>query len=172
MHSYSPLFQTIYDEQQQSSKLGRGTHYSILRAITWKDENLNTLPRAKYLDFAVIWDEDHDDRVISVLEKMYIEGYLSIGTLFGERKAVFSFVLHDDFKTSDFKQIYSNVDKILGSYEEDTWFIRMDYLTYVEDEDGYVQDSEVINIIQDSNENVEKYLKDISKKWNLGLKSI
>lgn len=177
MHSYSPLFQTIYDEQAPVIDLGRGTHYSILRAVVWNDWNdgdNNVSRRAKYLDFAIIWDEDHDDRIINVLEEIYLFGYLSLGTIFGERKGGFTFVLNDGFELSDFKKIFKDIENIIDSSEDDTWCFDMDYLPYVyEDEYGESEyNSDVLGIINASDEDVIKYLKDISEKWELGLKDI
>jgi hypothetical protein len=40
METYSPFFQTVYDEQSPTGHLGTGTHASILRAIVFHDENL------------------------------------------------------------------------------------------------------------------------------------
>ena len=78
MRTYSPFFQTLYDEQAPVGHLGRGTHYSVLRAAVFHDElgeilpeNRYKGPHAKFHDFAVIWDEDHDKRVIEVIEQIY-----------------------------------------------------------------------------------------------------
>jgi hypothetical protein len=37
-------------------------------------------------DFAVIWDEDHDTRVIAVIENLYVRGLLPLVLAIGERK--------------------------------------------------------------------------------------
>ncbi len=55
--SYCHFFQTLYDETHPVGNLGRGTHYSVLRAPVWHDELLNRIARCAFLDFAVIWDE-------------------------------------------------------------------------------------------------------------------
>jgi hypothetical protein len=44
--------------------LSAGTHYSVLRVPIWQDEWLNPVAQGMLLDFAVIWDEDHDARVM------------------------------------------------------------------------------------------------------------
>ena len=172
MKTYSPLFETIYDEQKPSSELGRGTHYSILRAIVAHDHNGDDLNTIKNLDFAVIWDEDHDTRIIPVLEEICETGYLSLGIIFGERKGSFHFVLNDSYKSKyeDFKKIYKDIENIVHSTEEDTWCFHMDYL--LTNEGDIDEDSEITGIINASDKQIEKYLKEISEKWNLGLKDL
>lgn len=75
--SYCPFLQTLHDDTRPVGNLGRGTHYSVLRAPVWHDELLNRLDRCAFLDFAVIWDEDHDDRVIDAIMMFYVAGLLS-----------------------------------------------------------------------------------------------
>lgn len=90
MMSYSPFFQTLHDEIQPVGRLGRGTHYSVLRVPIWQDEWLNPMPQALFLDFAIIWDEDHDERVIEVVEALYLSGLLAPVRFIGERKGSLS----------------------------------------------------------------------------------
>lgn len=89
MRTYSPFFQTLHDETGPVGSLGRGTHYSVFRAIVFHDEFAKPLEAAKFLDFAVIWDEDHDERVLLPIERLYRSGDLSSFIMFGERKGMF-----------------------------------------------------------------------------------
>lgn len=85
LKQYSPFFDTIADESSSNTILGigRGHHFSVLQVK-------NTRHR-----FIVVWDEDHDERVISV-----IEGFLLDQTsvkfkdviAFGERKGNLSII--------------------------------------------------------------------------------
>lgn len=79
--SYSPFFQPLHDEKQAVGHFGRGTHYSVLRVPIWHDERLKPLPQGELLDFAIIWDEDHDDRVIEPIEEMYFAGFARAGAV-------------------------------------------------------------------------------------------
>ena len=83
---YSQFFETLHDETHPVGSLGRGTHYSVFRAVTWHDTFLNPLPKAEFLNFAVIWDEDHDTRVVKVVHTLCFEGLLAPVRLIGERK--------------------------------------------------------------------------------------
>src|SRR5450759_5518555 len=83
---YSPFFATLHDETSPVGRFGRGTHYSVLRTVTWHDSCLNPLPNAEFLDFAIIWDDDPDTRVMMVVETMYFDGLLAPVRFIAERK--------------------------------------------------------------------------------------
>lgn len=74
---YSALLACLYDEPEPVGHLGRGTHYSIFRTAEWRDVVLDPLPVPQIHDFAIIWDEDHDTRVIEAVEAIYMTGLLS-----------------------------------------------------------------------------------------------
>jgi hypothetical protein len=90
MQVYSTFFKTLHDETSPTGHLGRGTHYSVLRAMVFHDSMGRPLPDAHVADFAVIWDEDHDARVIEPIEEIFCRGLLSSFVMFGERKGVFT----------------------------------------------------------------------------------
>ena len=165
MKSYSPLFETIYDEQEPSSELGRGTHHSILRAIVGHDEYGDELDEIMNLDFAVIWDEDHDTRIISVLEKLHVSGQLSVGKIFGERKGNIYFIFNDveNEEYLDSSDIYTEITNTIKSDDVENWIVHIGFLS---------QYDPTIGIINDDKKKVLSYLEDISEKWNLGLKDI
>src|SRR6185312_7861892 len=95
--NYSPLFHTLYDEQDPVGKLGRGTHYSILSAVQWVDKRKKLLPIPCLQRFAVLWDEDHDERVIGVIERAYMRGIFAPVLCIGEKKACVTVVVDDEF---------------------------------------------------------------------------
>lgn len=63
LRQYSPFFDTIADEDPSHSllKIGRGHHFSVLQLKNREHR------------FLVIWDEDHDTRIIDVIEQMLLE---------------------------------------------------------------------------------------------------
>jgi hypothetical protein len=93
MQTYSDFFKTLHDETNPTGHLGGGTHYSVLRAVVFHDPNGKLLPEGQFADFAVIWDEDHDTRVMEPIEEIYRRGLLSSFLMFGERKGSFTAVL-------------------------------------------------------------------------------
>ncbi len=93
MQTYSDFFKTLHDETSPIGYLGRGTHYSVLRAAVFHDPMGKPLPEGQFADFAVIWDEDHDTRVMEPIEEIYRRGMLSSFLMFGEHKGSFTAIL-------------------------------------------------------------------------------
>jgi hypothetical protein len=160
--SYSPFFQTLHDETRAVGDFGRGTHYSVLRAPIWQDEWLNPLPQGALLDFAVIWDEDHDDRVMQVIEELYFSGLLGPVRFIGEHKGSLSALIDaktveawDDAALKSYAEAVSHVSQSL----EDPWPATVDTIPGRDH-----------SIIQAPHENVVGYLKNVNMLWQLGRK--
>ena len=160
--SYCPFFQTLHDETQPVGHLGRGTHYSVLRVPTWHDEFLNRLERCAFLDFAIIWDEDHDDRVIEPIQMLYIAGLLPPVRYIGERKGMLSVVLAPDVVRTWGKEKFDEYrDEVhdIGQSLDDPWTAEV-----------CSADAQEHSIIHSSPEHVALYLKNIDVLWQLGVK--
>lgn len=140
--------------------LGRGTHYSVLRAATWHDSCLNPLPNAEFLDFAVIWDEDHDTRVMMVVETLYFDGLLAPVRFIGERKGGLTVLVAAETAAAlDLPFYIGRVeDAVKRSGLGDWWNVSV----------GYVgAESPIIGSASDK---AAVYLQNIDNLWNLGTK--
>jgi hypothetical protein len=113
MRQYSEFFQTIYDEHEPSAGVGRGTHYSVLRARDTKFQE-----KEVFFDFLILWDEDHDTRVIEVLENLYNQQRLRDYIIFAERKGCFYAVLPPHVSLSTSTELPTDLTLDVGS---DTW---------------------------------------------------
>jgi len=160
---HSPFFKTLHDETQPVGHFGRGTHYSVLQVPIWQDQWLNPLPLGSLLDFAVIWDEDHDERVIEVIENIYFSGLLAPVRFIGERKGSLSVLI--DKKTVEawdraaLKNYRETVSDIAQSLE-DPWPTTVDTVF-----------GSNHSIIHASKEDVTLYLQNIHMLWHLGAKA-
>jgi hypothetical protein len=158
--SYSPFFQPLHDEKQAVGHFGRGTHYSVLRVPIWHDERLKPLPQGELLDFAIIWDEDHDARVIEPMEEMYFAGLLAPVRFIGERKGSLSVLIDSgtmeawDEKT--LRNYRAAVNRISQSLD-DPWPVTVDRV--------FGRES---SIVHGAPEDVATYLKNIQLLWKLG----
>ncbi|MFV8622352.1 hypothetical protein, partial [Ralstonia pseudosolanacearum] len=112
-------------------------------------------------DFAVIWDEDHDDRVIDAIMMLYVAGLLSPIRYIGERKGVLSVLLAPDvvrdWEPKRLDQYRDDINDICQCME-DPWS------AHVDSADGREH-----SIIHASPENVALYLKNIDMLWQLGM---
>lgn len=159
--SYSPLFTTLYDEQEPVGQLGRGTHYSVLCAAQWRSPlDGETLVYPLVQRIGVIWDEDHDTRVIKALEAGYMNGLLAPVLFIGERKAALTIVVANEIQVDPYH--YQRWSESIERVIVDHW------------------DLEIINIdevvqhqmIHDSRADaVNTYIANIRNLWELGLHS-
>lgn len=147
-HKYSALFTTLYDEQAPLADLGRGTHYSVLRAVTWKGT-------AQFHDFAILWDEDHDTRVIWVAEQIYLKGMLEPVVYIAEAKAHLCVTT----RTKQPQRYAGEVEAITSNLPTD----------YFASEVGVFPNSW---LIQGRSSRGDAYLAGIDALWTLGPKPI
>lgn len=160
---YSPFFDVLHDERMPVGYLGRGTHYSVLRAPVWQDENLKPMKQARLLDFCVIWDEDHDVRVIEVIEALYFKGLLSPVRFIGERKGSLSVLMSQEtwlaWDPARWRDYCTRVGEVSRGYE-DPWETVGDRVEGVHH-----------SIIHAPAPHVRTYLANIQMLWQLGMKS-
>ena len=159
--AYSPFFQSLHDETQPVGHFGRGTHYSVLRVPIWHDERLQPLAQGELLDFAIIWDEDHDERVIEPIEQMYFAGLLAPVRFISERKGTLS-VLIDSQSASweeNTRRHYHAAVKRIGQSLDDPWPVIVDPVGALRGESS---------IVHGAAEDIATYLKNIQLLWKLG----
>lgn len=177
MLTYSPFFATLHDEVRPTGQLGRGTHCSILRAVGWHDLLGQLVDEAMWTDFGVVWDEDHDTRVIDVVTVMHQRGLLGRALFVGERKGDFTVVVSDDFYTLvrgpqgveeyEFVGGAEGIEAYRKEVEQITQALSDPWPTHVErigTPSGY--------LINDKPERVAMYLNTLNMLWALGPKVI
>jgi hypothetical protein len=170
---YSTLFSCLHDEPEPVGYVGRGTHYSVFRSVEWLDVERKRLDMPQIHDFAVIWDEDHDERVMEVVERIYMAGLLSPIQFIGERKGGLSVVLAarycgwtDDFRGTEFSK---QVSPLLSDIAGDSWCLDVGSFDR-HDSNAQGHQTRLPSIIQDNDEVAFTYLKNIDNLWKLGTK--
>ena len=176
---YSDFLHCVHDETEAYGQLGRGTHYSILRTPTWHDPRGRRTDIAKIHDFAVIWDEDHDERVIGVIERMYFAGLLFPVLFVGERKGSLTVVLSEDYAETVSEGDRSNYGRTLSRILDnvptdggtDTWGSEVGvFETAGNPFAGCSVPSYLRILINDEPAKVDTYLRNIRNLWSLGHK--
>lgn len=166
--SYSPFFSCLYDEQEPIGSLGRGTHYSVFRCVEWLNVLRLPLPRPEVHDFSVIWDEDHDARVINAIEQIYMSELLSPVQFIGERKGVLTVIVAAKFyffaDMKKYKKALNDVSQNLGF---DSWPAE---LGCFDRSFGSPHQTFTEGLISDSEERATTYLRNIDSLWSLGTK--
>lgn len=171
--AYSTLFSCLHDEADPVGNLGRGTHYSIFRSVEWLDVERKPLVLPQIHDFAVIWDEDHDVRVIDVIERIYMAGLLSPIQFIGERKGFLTVILAAKFffgLADSEREGYQAQLQQLAEPENDYWNVEIGSFDR-HDRSAQGRQTIVAPIISANEEVVFTYLKNIDNLWALGTKS-
>ncbi len=159
MESYSPFLQTLHDEQSPTGHLGNGTHASILRAVVFHDPTLVPLSSGATADFAIIWDQDHDTRVIQAVESIYRAGFLGSILMIGERQGTLNAVVSERVQDPALLTLLEDkLGAIAQKMEGDPWSSSVRKLDSLEHE-----------IIKDQNEKVSLYLANLNMLWQLGV---
>ncbi len=156
MSQYSPFIEVIHDEQLPVGFLGRGTHYSVFQYPSWVTETGSPLSKPKRHRFAVIWDEDHDIRVIRVLEGLYLAGLLTSVVFAGERKGMLTAILSPAIDSTRIQGLQDTFASVASS-GDDPWTVEL----FSSEETG--------GIINDNAEKVQTYLNNIRNLWRLGI---
>lgn len=163
--TYSPFFSTVYDEQAPVGNLGRGTHYSIFRTAQFLNNLYQPQTPLKIQDFCIVWDEDHDTRVVEVIEKLYLENLLAPVLYIGERKGGVNVILNKEFYDS--QSLLHSFDQQLHKISQeldDPWCSEVGYLDLID------KSTNPGGLINDSHEKVTVYLNNINNLWSLGQK--
>ena len=167
---YSPFFGTLYDESQPVGRIGRGIHYSVLQCAEWFDVTRQPLKQAQLHEFVIIWDEDHDTRIIEAIERLYFAGLLSPVKFIGESKGVLTLLLAAKFyfcPLTDLAAYINAVRDIAENISTDCWGV--EFGTFEHIEEGLHQ-CNIKDIIADSDYRSLLYLRHIDSLWRLGSK--
>jgi len=171
MRIYSPHFSCLYDEAEPIGNIGRGSHYSVFRTAEWRNVVREPLDHAQIHDFAVVWDEDHDERVIDVAERIYMAGLFSPIQFIGERKGGLTVIIAARFRFYHPEPVFSNwvrdIQRIASDINGDSWGLSLGQFDKTLFE-GAPHQTEPGSIIQDSDERAIAYLRHIDNLWNLG----
>jgi hypothetical protein len=162
METYSPYFETIYDDPNHSILRARVTDTKILAAM-------NT--QALYYDFCLIWDDDHDTRVIEVIEKLYDNRMLFSLDFVGEREAFFTGTIRSDMfhqqSIEYWEKFGSRLEAVTQGLELDPWASEI----------AWVEDDVIYNMYYGMIDQSKHYypeardLKSIREDWRLGVKT-
>lgn len=171
VRQYSTLFSCLYDEPEPIGSLGRGTHYSIFRSVEWLDVTRRPLAVPQIHDFAVLWDEDHDTRVIEAIERIYMAGLLSPVQFIGERKGGLTAIVAAKFYFSgserDTKAYHQAIEAITQGLD-DAWPAQLGSFDRAP---GSLHQNFYESLINDSDHRVGLYLANIDSLWKLGTKA-
>ena len=168
--TYSTLFACIHDEPEDYGSLGRGTHYSIMRCAEWFDVTRQPLTVAQVHDFAVVWDEDHDTRVIEAIERMYLAGLLAPVQFIGERKGGLTVIVASKFYFAADMEAYEREVMAIAQSLDDPWHTMVGMFDKAGARSGHRHQTDAQGLINDDEHRVNIYRSNIDSLWGLGTK--
>lgn len=172
---YSAHLHCIYDEAAPMGRIGRGTHYSIVQALSWRSSKGELRKEATSQNIAIIWDEDHDTRVIPCVEALLMAGLLHAISIIGERKGGLTIVfnsmsaahLSEAQKRAYRDEITKVINEVVQSKYEDYWSITFGEMTETPSLKSTGQQVFHQLLIHDDLKKVDTYVRNIDHLWNI-----
>lgn len=166
---YSTLFQCLYDQDEPVVR--HFGHYSIFRAVDSRDVSQTPMSLPRVHDFAVIWDEDHDKRIILVIEELLMAGLLPGIQFLGEHKGELTVILaaktYFEIDVEKFRSRVANLTRING----DVWNVRVGMFDNSIGSLRSAHQCEFEEILGLHDEKTHAYLLSIDSMWLLGTKT-
>ncbi len=161
---FPQFFKTIHSDNKAVGDIGDGSHYSVLRSTTWYDNSRLLLNEPMIHDFAIIWDKDHDNRIIEFVEHMFMNNVLSPVLFVGESKEHLTVFVSPLFRETTDEHVFQDY---VSSVVE---LAKNQYVPWTAEVCVFGEALTKHQIIDSSNDRVELFLKNINMLWNLGLK--
>lgn len=166
---YSNLLSCLYDESEPVGRLGSGAHYSVFRSVEWLNVQRKPLKISEVHDFAVIWDYDHDTRIIPLIENIYMAGLLSPVQFIGESQGHLTILIAAQYRSygegvDEYQRLVTEITNNMGG---DHWFVEVgDFDRSPHSPQG----TSLQGIVNDNEDKVYTYLRTIDILWRLGTK--
>ncbi len=166
---YSTLFQCRYDESRPGPNLHY--HYSVFRAVDSRDVEQKPTEFPHVHDFVVLWDDDHDTRVIRVLEEMLMTGMLPGVQFIGEHKGDLTVILAArTYCQIDTKAYAVRLHNLTGLSAGDYWNIEIGMYDHSHGNLRLGHQCDFKNILGMGDEEEHAHLFVIDSRWKLGTK--
>jgi hypothetical protein len=172
---YSPHLHCIYDEPAPTGHIGRGTHYSVVQALSWRSDKGDLRQQASVQNVAIIWDEDHDERIIPCVEALLMAGLLHGVSIIGERKGHVTIVfnsmsaarLSDNQKRDYRDEVTKVINEVVETKHEDYWSITFGEMLDTPSLKKTGRDIFHGSLIQDEVQKIETYIRNINNLWDI-----
>lgn len=168
IRTYSSIIHCLYDLPDAPN--GRFGAYSVFRAIDSRDveQQPTLLPRVH--DFAVIWDGDHDTRIIPVLEEMLMAGFLPGVQFIGEHKGTLTIILAARTYWKIDVEVYAKRVENLTSAAGDCWVVKVGMYDHGKGNLRIGHQCDFQEIVGLGDEAEHAFLFSIDAMWSLGTK--
>lgn len=165
---YSSFFHCLYDQPEVPNACFGA--YSVFRAIDSRnvEQQLTSLPHVH--DFAVIWDDDHDTRIIPVIEEILMAGLLPGIQFIGEHKGTLTIILAARTYWKIDIDSYAKRIEALTAAAGDFWAVHIGMYDHGKGNLRIGHQCDFQQIIGCGDEEEHAFLYTIDAMWNLGTK--
>jgi hypothetical protein len=165
--TYSTFFTCLHDEDRQ---LGSSLPaYSVFRAIDSRDVTRKPTDRPRVHDFIVIWDDDHDTRIIAVLEEMLMAGILPGVQFISEHKGTLSIILASPAYWAEGHEGFQAQVAKLAAAAGDYWVVEVGMIDATEGNMTVQHQCDFLEILGNSDADVAFFFL-MDRAWKLGTK--
>ncbi|WP_157078277.1 hypothetical protein [Sphingobium abikonense] len=163
-HKYSNLFSCLYDQKGSIETNGGNPPYSVFRSTQSRNKAGDTTCEMTIHDFAVIWDEDHDERVICAIERLHLLGLLWPVVIAFESRGLLTLVLQGDLPVPEnYRSLAHNA---CNNGLNDVWQTKL--ATYNRPHPFHFQPNQ--NTLPDFDPDAASFVFAIDRQWKLGLR--
>lgn len=133
--------------------------------------------QASVQNVAIIWDEDHDERIIACVEALLRAGLLYAVSMIGERKGSVTIVLtsmsaarlSDNQKRAYLEEVTQVINDVVDVKHNDSWVITFGEMTDTPSLRLMGRDIFHQSLIQDGDEQkIDTYVRNIDYLWDIG----
>ncbi|KRE90823.1 hypothetical protein ASG87_01420 [Frateuria sp. Soil773] len=169
LQTYSSFFQCLFDQPDRPGDRFYGA-FSVFRAIDSRDVEQRPTHLPHIHDFAVIWDDDHDTRIIAVIEEMLMAGLLPGVQFIGEHKGSLTVILAArTYWKIDVEAYTKRVEALTGAVG-DFWNVRLGMYDHGKGNLRIGHQCDFQEILGLDGEAEHAFLYTIDSMWNLGTK--
>ena len=144
--------------------------YSVFRAIDARDVDQRPTPLPRIHDFAIIWDDDHDTRIIPVIEEMLMAGLLPGVQFLGEHKGSLTIILAARTYWNIDVEAYAKRVEALTAAAGDYWNVKVGMYDHGKGNLRHGHQCDFQELIGLSDEEEHAFLFTIDTMWRLGTK--
>jgi len=163
MRTYSPFFHTLHDDPAPVGVLRAQT--TILRAVipVVVEPPCEPEDHFEFHDFAVLWDDDHDERIIFILERLYVCKLLQEVLAIGEHKGHVALLLGGDSVPVGYAHKIEH--ECIGAMPSDFWSVSVGSLGATAKPWGMGS-----FLVRAGGDSARDYLLGLRSLWQLGTK--
>jgi hypothetical protein len=161
---YSTILACLFDQAGPAIVNGGNPSYSIFRVTQARDQIGQRVDRMTVHDLAIIWDDDHDERVVYALERLHLAGLLWPVVFASENRGTLTMFIQGGLSLpSNFEE---EVREACSAAVKDNWHVTFP----IYNRPSPFNFNPGLDVVPGASLNAISYLCAIDAQWKLGLR--